>query len=270
MDLALASRVFPDSTVLWVLGAAPHWGDLDPLPRHITLDDTLALQANVPETMDLLLYVATPDGPVNRFHMTPGVARWVDLFHVPGEYRLEVVQTNAQAGRVLFQFSVFVESRPAEPAALPAGYQTQDPILATGLLYQALNDRRRRAGLGELGVFHPFEALAREHSAFMASSAVLDHRIPGVTEGVAARAWQLFHPAAEHTEDLAVAYSWQDAMHLVWASAGHRANLLCGDCTHVAIGVALEPVETEPARLYVTWEMLSFPQGEPRPITRPR
>ncbi len=270
LDVALANRRFGDGTVQWVLGVAPHWGEIDPLPRELGLDDPLSVQVEVKGTRDLTLFVAPPSGPVHSLSFREGVARWVDLFHLPGEYLLEVVDTAPGRSRVLFDFAVFVEQQPGPMQRLPVGIPVADPIQATRWLYEALDDRRRDAGLPRLQRFEPFEPLAREHSALMASSGVLAHVIPGVTEGVGANAWQRFHPRARHYEDLAAAYSAQEALELAWASPGHRRNLLCETCTHVSIGVALEPVAAGPARLFVTWELLAFPQGQPRRIERPQ
>ena len=145
-----------------------------------------------------------------------------------------------------------------------------DPRAATECLYETLATRRIEAGLPALTRFPGFEPLAREHSAYMASSRVLGHAIPGVTQGVADAAWERFHPKARHTEDVAAAYTVKEAFDFVWGSPGHRRNLLCLDCTHVSIGSALEPVATGPARLFVTWELLSFPDGTPVEIQKLR
>ncbi len=269
VDVALANRRFGDGTVLWILAVAPHWGEIDPLLRDLALDEPLAVQVEVPGARELTLFVAPPTGQVKALSINSGVARWVDCFHVPGEYLLEVVDVGPGRSRVVFDFSVYVEQEPRAVQRLPTGIPSADPVQATDFLYRALNERRRAAGLGPLQRFERFEALAREHSALMASSGVLDHAIPGVTQGVGARAWQKYHPRARHYEDLAAAFSAQEALELVWASPGHRRNLLCETCTHAAIGVALEPVTQGPARLFVTWELLAFPQGQPTLIDRP-
>jgi uncharacterized protein YkwD len=104
----------------------------------------------------------------------------------------------------------------------------------------------------------------------MAATGILDHAIPGQTDGVAAQAWRRYHPGARHTEALAAAFTPEDLLDVIWLSPGHRRNLLCEDCTHVAVGVALEPVLDALPRLFATFEMLAFPQGEPRAIERPR
>jgi hypothetical protein len=214
LDVALASRRYADGTVLWIMGVAPHWGEVDPYPRDLALDDSLALQVDVPGARELQLIVAPPHGLVQRMGISSGVARWVDLFHLPGEYRLEVVDVGRDRSRVVFDMAVFVEHE--------------------------------------------------------VSSGVLAHVIPGVTPGVGARAWDEFHPRAQHYEDLAAAYSPEEALALVWASPGHRNNLLCEHCTHASIGVALEPSVSSPPRLFVTWELLAFPEGTPVELPQTR
>jgi hypothetical protein len=270
LDVALASRRFADGTVLWVMGVAPHWGEVDPFPRDLDLDEPLALQVEIPDARELQLFVAPPHGPVVPLSMSPGVARWVDLFHVPGWYLIEVVDVGRDRSRVAFDMSVFVEMDPPPMEQLPTGLSTPDPREATTWLYRSLNELRHEAGLAPVQRFEPFEPLAREHAALMASSGVLDHTIPGLTQGVGHRAWQDFHPRAQHYENLAAAYTAQEALELVWSSPGHRRNLLCEGCTHAAIGVALEPVVNGPARLFVAWELLAFPEGQPRALPEHR
>ncbi len=266
LDVALASRRFADGTVLWVMGVAPHWGELDPFPRDLALDDPLPVQVEVPGARELHLFVAPPAGPVVTLGMSSGVARWVDLFHLPGSYLLEVVDIGPDRSRVLFDMVVFVDGEPPPTQPLPVGLEASDPVEATAWLYRALNQRRRDAGLPPIEPFVPFEPLAREHAALMASSGVLAHVIPGLAEGVGHRAWETFHPRAEHYENLAAAFTPQEALELVWSSPGHRRNLLCEHCTHAAIGVALEPSLGGAPRLFVTWELLAVPAGVPQPL----
>ena len=75
-------------------------------------------------------------------------------------------------------------------------------------------------------------------------------------------------PRARFHENVAAAYSAVEAAHLVEDSPGHLRNLLCPTCTHASIGVALEPALGRQPRLFVTWELLEFPEGEPQRIMR--
>jgi hypothetical protein len=266
LDVALASRRFGDGTVLWVMGVAPHWGELYPFPRDLDLDEPVPIQVEVDGAQQLHLFVAPPAGPVTTLSMSSEVARWVDLFHLPGPYLLEVVDIGPDRSRVLFDMVVFVDGEPPPTQPLPVGLELSDPVEATDWLYRALNERRRDAGLQPVERFEPFEPLAREHAALMASSGVLAHVIPGLAQGVGHRAWETFHPRAQHYENLAAAFTPDEALELVWSSPGHRRNLLCETCTHAAIGVALEPSLRGVPRLFVTWELLSFPAGTPQPL----
>ena len=57
-------------------------------------------------------------------------------------------------------------------------------------------------------------------------------------------------------------------MDITRLSPGHLANLLCEECTHASIGVALEPVTDRTPRLFVVWELLRFPEGPPQAIPK--
>ena len=65
----------------------------------------------------------------------------------------------------------------------------------------------------------------------------------------------------EHYESIAAAQSAQEALDIVVSSPAHIQTLLCEDCTHISIGATIEPVLNRIPRLFVTWEMIRFPQG---------
>ena len=180
---------------------------------------------------------------------------------------MEVVSRGDRTTQVLLRWSQFVDITPPNVATLQRGsLDSPNPFEATTELYKALNELRESSGLQPVERFVPFEPLARQHAALMASSGVVDHTIPGRTAGVASKAQKTFHPGARHYENLAAAPDWKEAMDMVTLSPGHLANLLCEDCSHASIGVALEPVIDRVPRLFVVWEMLNFPHGSPKPI----
>jgi len=268
VDLGMAVRTYADGTALWVIGWAPHLAEVDPLPRDLQVDDTVAVHVELPDTFtDARLYVAPPDRIVQELSLTPGVNRWVDLFQTPGPYRVEVVGADAKAGQVVLLFSLFVGEPPPSLSPLTGlSGPTPDPRAAEEFLYARLDTLRADHGLRPVTRFPLFEGVSREHSALMAARGVVAHTLPGLSEGVADQAEAIAHPRAEHFESVAAARSAEDALAVVLDSPGHRSMLLCDTCTHVAIGAALEPVLDRPPRLFVTWELLRFPQGEPRPI----
>jgi uncharacterized protein YkwD len=268
VDVALSKRTWADGSTLWLVGWAPRRADLDPLPRDLPLDGTLAVRVELPDgTDDARLFVAGPSGPVDELALTDGVPRWVDRFHEPGAYRLEVVAERGGQTQVVLLFSVFVDQPPPPVRPQPAAtLRESDPFAAEQWLYTAVNDLRRAHGLRPVVPFALFEPLAREHSAYMAASGVVAHRIKGRTNGVPERAFKTAHPQARHYENVAAATHAEAALALVSDSPGHLRNLLCERCSHVSIGVALEPVLDRPPRLFVTWELLEFPQGPPQEI----
>jgi uncharacterized protein YkwD len=268
VDVALSKRTWGDGTTLWLVGWAPHRADLDPLPRDLPLDGTLAVRVELPRGADAArLFVASPAGPVEELALTSGVPRWVDRFHEPGTYRLEVVAERGKQTEVVLLFSVFVDTEPPVVRPPPAvELPPADPVAAERWLYAELDALRQAHGLRPVTRFPLFEPLAREHSALMAASGVVAHRIPGRTDGVPAKAARVAHPGARHHEDVAAASTADAALALVADSPGHLRNLLCEPCTHASIGVALEPVLDRPPRLFVTWELLEFPQAPPQEI----
>ncbi len=261
VDIGLARRDYADGLTLWVGGVARRAILVDPMPRDLSLDQPVAvmLETSLPE---LLLFVAPPGAPVEVFEPTGGVALWVDRFHIPGTYTLEVV--NPEEGEVLALWHHFVETRPPAMSPLvPLPKENPDPMQATERLYEALDRLRTEAGLPPVQRFENFEALAREHAALMAHQGRIAHVLPGLSGGVAAVAQRDFVPLARHHEAVAAGYFWEEAMDLVRSSPGHLRTLLCEPCTHASIGVVLEPTLDMRPRLFVVWELLEFPSGLP-------
>lgn len=272
-DLALSRKAFGDGTLLWIGAIAHRPALLDPIPAEIPLDSRVpvsieVLDDNAADPLarlpDPVLFVTTPFGAVSAYALHPQRARWVDGFHIPGRYQMEVVARGNRKTQVVLKWAIFVDSEATEVSTLSKAEGIfPDPMEATHSLYAALNELRAEAGLKPVARFESFEPLAREHAALMAVSGLVDHQIPGSTPGVAAKAGARFHPGAKHHENLAAAPNWEDALDLVRLSPGHLANLLCDACTHASIGVALEPVTDRVPRLFVVWELLEFPQGPP-------
>lgn len=267
LDVALGRRDYGDGMTLWVLGWAPHVVEVDPMPALLALDEPLALRMETDRDLPSRLFLAPPDGPVEELHLRSGVHRWLDRFEVPGTYRLEVIVGQHVRSEVGLLFSVFVDGEPPPLPRLQAQpLPAPDPIRAENALYAALQVLRAERGLPPVRRFALFEPVAREHAALMAAHGEVRHSIPGVTEGVPSRARQQTRPAARHHESVAAAASADEAMDLIVDSPAHLRSLLCEECTHVSIGAALEPALDRTPRLFITWELLEFPQGQPRPF----
>lgn len=261
IDVGWAWRELPGGQRFWVLGWAPRRVSLDPLPRDLPLDAGVAVR--VDGARDPRLFVGQPDGGVVELALKPGLARWVDLFHVPGEYRLEVVDGD----RVELLFSLYVDSPPPPPAPLPGPAPVADVAGATRFALDALAALRHRTGLPALQPFPAYERYVVEHANCVAQLGQVVHSSPSCP-GVAETTYRFFQPHARHHEDVAAGATPEEAWERLVDSPGHRLNLLCRTCTHVEVGAAVPP--GAPDRVVVVWELLEFPDGPPRPVFSPR
>ena len=75
---------------------------------------------------------------------------------------------------------------------------------------------------------------------------------------------------AEHYQNAASAYTAAEALALRLTLPATFKSFLCETCTHVSIGAALEPTLDRMPRIFVTWEILDFVQGEPKKIDKLR
>jgi len=256
VDVGWAVRDVPGAR-LWILGWAPRRLQLDPIARDLTVGQGISVRIDGAEAPRLL--VAHPEGKVDELRITNGVGRWVDRFTVPGEHRLEIVDGD----RVELLFSVFVGGGPPAPAPLAGRATPPDPAGDLPHLYAALDAVRAAAGLRPLTRFAAFEDHARAHAACLAQAGVVAHATascPGVPE----LAKRTHFPRAKHTENVAAGDSAEEAWERVLASPGHRQNLLCETCTHASVGATLESGPSP--RIFVVWELLTFPEGPPEPV----
>ena len=271
LEVGLSKRKFGDGRVLWIIGWGKRLLELDPIPLEIPLDGVVPIRIGDFDADRALLYVSAPDRPVERIELLPNAHRWLQEFHVPGEYRFEVllqhVDGASQYNEIALLFSIFVDTEIPNVTSTMVKTEINNPILAEKHLFQEVNQLRSQRGLRPLKPFDLFVPLAREHSALMASTGVVNHKIVGVTNGVPSKAASFAHPRASHHQNVAAALTADEALTLAKDSPGHFQVFLCETCTHMSIGSALEPTFVNP-RLFVTWEVLEFPQGEPKRIEK--
>jgi len=269
VDVALAKRSYGDGSTLWLIGWARHIVEIDPIPRQVPLDGAIPIRVEIPSTERGYLYIAPPDQPIEIVEILPEAHRWLNDFHTPGPYRFELVTDGPDGPQVALLFSLYVDEDPPSPKLLfPQEITLLNPKEAEEWLYQQVNILRRERGLRSLKKFALFEGVAREHSAWMATTGIVNHSIAGVTPGVPTHAARLAHPRAKHYENVVAAGSAEEALLMTIDSPGHFRVLLCETCTHISIGAALEPKLSGHPRIFVTWEVLEFPQGEPLPIEK--
>ena len=261
VDIGWASRPDAAGGATWIVGWAPRIGTLDPIPRDIALDQGLPLRTD--GLVDPRLFIGSPDGRAQELAMTDGTARWLDVFHVPGEYRVEVVEGD----RVAYLFSLFVDAAPLAASPLPGPAERQNASTVAADLAARVNDLRVSTGLAPLRPFARLEPETIAQAACLASTGEVAHSTPRCP-GVPAMAERSYHPRARHHEDVVAADTTEESWERLFDSPGHRLNLLCPSCTHLTVGAATEA--TDPARVFTVIELMEFPEGEPVPIIRGR
>lgn len=256
VDVGWAWRDFPDGRRWWVLGWAPRRLLVDDLPRSVPLGGGVGIR--VEGGVSPRLFVASPAGAVKEYDLHAGSTRWVGGLDRAGAWRFEVVDGD----RVELLFSVFAGGEFPPLTALPAPVPLDEPVAAAARLYAAVDGLRAVNGLPALAPLPAFEPLVREQAACIALGGEALHRTD-LCPGFAARATERFFPRGRFRENVAIATTGAEAWDALLSSPGHVANLLCADCTHIAIGAAAEPIQD--GRLFFVWELMTFPDGEPRP-----
>jgi uncharacterized protein YkwD len=264
----IVRRTYGTGMNLWLVGWAPQIISVDPVKRDIPLDGSIGLRVSGNSNQSTLL-LTNPEQDVEVMPLLPEAYRIIRKFSIPGAYRFEVITENHKQNiqEVALLFSVYVDEKPPPPERLlTRDAEVENPLDAENWMLEELNALRIQKGLVPLRKFKLFVPLARSHSAWMAAEGVIAHRISGVTKGVDYHAEMLAHPRARHFENVAAAYTAKEAWHLAINSPGHLQVFLCKTCTHVSIGASVEPVINSKPRLFFTWEVLEFPQGEPKRI----
>ncbi len=257
VDVGWAWRDFADGQRWWVLGWSPRRVNPDPLPSRV--DPGKGVGLRVEGAKNARLFVVSPSGAWRALALAPGETRWVGDLDEPGEHRFEVVDGD----RVELLFGVFVGGDAPMLAPLPTKPPREDPLTVVDSLYASVNGLRRANGLAPLTRFTTFEPLVREQAACLSVAGIVAHD-SRACPGVPGRATQSWYPRGHYYENLAVADTTAEAWEALLASPGHLANVLCKECTHLSIGAATEP--SPERRVYVVWEAMVFPQGEPLPI----
>ncbi len=258
-DVAWASRRFvgsaaDDADTWWVYAWAPRTLEMSLVPRDLSRGESLPLRVDGPGPLRLLH--APPTGSVEELSLSPGRLRLLSGLTETGEHRIEVIRDES----VELLFSVWVDSAPPPPMPLPG------PELRPSAETMALDLRSRAealrtgAGLPRLEPYAPFVPLAEVQAACLARLGRLLHD-SATCPSVARRAGAAFYPLAAIAENLALASSVDEAWSALYASPGHRRNLLCDTCTHDSLAVVADAYGS----LWIVWEFINFPAGFPRP-----
>ena len=210
------------------------------------------------------LFVTGPGGQVGRLALVLEGERGfrASLACEPrGRHQVEVVGHDGGGAAVLANFPVWCGEAPPTTfrlEAMPEETAVADGATAGRKIFELANADRARAGLSTLTWDERAAEVARGHSKEMLATGVVSHVSP--TTGTAAdRVKRAGIATPLVLENLARAYSPEEAHQGLMNSPGHRANLLSADATHLGIGVSLGRLVAGRPELYVTQVFLRVP-----------
>jgi uncharacterized protein YkwD len=121
---------------------------------------------------------------------------------------------------------------------------------------------RRAHGLSAVKTDAALTAVAQRQAQAMAKSGVMDHNVAGAfaTRIAAVRVGAAGENIAEGTK------TWAETIQLWEGSAGHNANLLLPDATHVGVAVAYSDQTHEAFRALVIGRMVEKRLFQPTPF----
>lgn len=225
---------------------------VDPVPRRIRLGASARLRARVAEShRDVALVVANPRGKVQKRPLENHAGVLVGA--VPcaerGVYRVEMTGVGRHGAEVLANFPVYCGQRPPVEvryvAALPTSYRSE---ALEGRLFALTNAFRQRRGLPALSVHTKLAAVARQHCEDMRGAGFVGHRSAS-TGSPGDRVRRAGIVALVVRENVARAYSVEEALEQLATSPAHLENLTSRDVTHVGIGVVVDRRASVPALL---------------------
>jgi uncharacterized protein YkwD len=121
---------------------------------------------------------------------------------------------------------------------------------------------RRAHGLSAVRIDAQLTAVAERQAQAMAKSGVLDHSVAGA---FAARVAAV--PVGRAGENIAQGTkTWAETIQLWETSAGHNANLLLSDATHIGVAVAYSDQTHEAFRALVIGRMVEKRAFQPTPF----
>jgi len=264
VGVGTAVRGHGDGVVILALqGSAVETG---PIPRALPDGGTIHIDGKLRAPFhDPEVFVTREDGSVVQPAMRVAGVEFhakVACPDAPGRQQVEIVGVDASGSTVLANFPVWCREAPptrltVEPDS-PADAKIATEAQAEQRLFELVNRDRKRAGLPALLWDERVAEVARAHSREMRTTGVVAHVSP--TTGSAADRVKV---ADIHTgvilENIARAYSVDEAHHGLMNSPGHRANLMSQVATHIGIGIIFGDEVSGQREMFVTQVFIRIP-----------
>ncbi len=239
---------------------------LEPFARALQRGEVVELRGHIEPGFAKLRALATrPEGGV----VAIGIATSQDGFSASfqcaqpdGRYQIEILGEGRFGTTVLANFPIFcgVPASFALPDGPMRAETIRDPQEAERRVVALIADERRRAGLSPLTVEPRLQQVARQHSLDMQRSGFVGHVSPR-TGSASDRVRKAHLTVARLTENVARAYSIEDAHRGLMSSPGHRRNILDPEVEVLGVGVAVRDLGDRTFELHVT-QLFATPRAE--------
>lgn len=242
--------------------------ELEPFPRALAVSQVIELRGKIQPGFSKLRALGTrPEGGVVAIGMATSGDTFSGSFQCgppAGRWQIEILADGRFGTTVLANFPIFcgVPASFALPAAAMRSEAIRDPQEAERKLLSLILEERRRAGVAAVVIDPRLGQVARQHSLDMQRSGFVGHLSPR-TGSASDRIKRSKFTALRLTENVARAYSVEDAHRGLMSSPGHRRNILDPEVDLLGIGVAVRDLGDRTYELHVT-ELFASQRPDPQ------
>jgi uncharacterized protein YkwD len=260
------ARRRPDGTGAIVFALQGSGVSTLPIPRAAASDGGVVIDAVIERRFhEPEVFVTFEGGDTRQVELEPGrpggfVAEIACGAH-HGRHQIEIVASDATGATVLANFPVWCAAEPPRSLTVdpvPHDAPIDGPAQAEQRLLASVNRDRAAAGLPSLRWDDAVAAVARSYSEEMRRTGLVAHISP--TSGSAADRVRAANITTRMVlENIARAYSLNEAHQALMGSPGHRANLMSVAATHIGIGVAFGDDRSGRRELFITQVLTRVP-----------
>jgi uncharacterized protein YkwD len=188
-------------------------------------------------------------------------------FPDPGRYAVEVLGEGEGGPEVAALLTVSAGGAALDEATTAPSPEPPDDAAAEAWVLAAVNATRRGQGLPPLARAADLDAVARAHSAAMASAGTVAHVLPGSGD-LGDRLRRARVPYRRAFENVARAATALGAHEAAEESPAHLANVLRPEARRAGVGIARAPLPSGGVAVYLTEVFLEPPDdGADSPLT---
>jgi uncharacterized protein YkwD len=217
--------------------------DLEPTPRRLRRGQAIQLRfRTAPSHHSIRLVVTAPDGTIADPPLSQNGGRLAARLECSrrGIYQVEVTGEGQHGPEVLANFPIFCDQDPPREVRYGSIRPLTDKVeLLEQELFEGTNRARRKRGLPALKESSSLAEVARRHSKDMRDNGFVGHVSPTTGRPID-RVRTAGIPHLVVRENVAQAYSTDEALRELLNSPAHRQNILGRDVTEMGVGVVVD------------------------------